>query len=203
MGLKKRDGTPFRLAGPVPYMRDQQMWEAFTLHNFTFKGVTVDDNGPEEVVRQGKLGFVEELADLTKQDAKAVEVIEPTPVEELPEQIPTKKMPSGTAATLNNAPNKVTVRCLPGVIQKNKDDLYGETRSQIVYGDPFMFEGVVVYGDDLAMTVWSPTDQVTKGSVIFPQNRDKRWWRVASVESKMEGWMLHCGVSDFQPQYRV
>lgn len=206
MALKNKDGTPYRLRGPVPWMRDQHMWDTFALHNFAFKGITIEDDGPTEEVVQGRIGFVEELADLTKTDtlpvAEPVEVVESVETV-LPPPAETKKeeMPPAISSMLKNSPNKVSVYCLPGI--PKKDDFYGENRGKFDYGEPFTFEGVVVYGDDITTTVWSPTEQVTKGSIIFPQNRDKRWWRVVSRDPKMGGWMLHGTVSDFQPQFRV
>jgi hypothetical protein len=206
MTLKNRDGTPFRLRGPIPFMRGQQMWNDFVLHNFVFKGVTVTDSGPAEVaVVPGRLGFVEELADLTKEaeskipPAKLEEPVFVPPIAE----VPVKETPPTIASMLKNSPNKVTVLCLPGRMSKNIDDLYGESRPQVVYDDPFVFEGVIVYGDDLSLSIWSPTDKVTKHSVVFPQNRDKRWWRVVGIEPNMQGWMLNTTISDFQPQFRV
>jgi hypothetical protein len=208
MALKNKDGTQFRLRGPIPFMRDQQMWNEFLLHNFVFKGVTVPDSGPTEAPSvQFRLGFVEELADLTK-EAEAEAKIEPTKIEEkivLPpiSEAPVQAAPPTIASMLKNSPNKCTVYCLPGNLKKNTDDLYGESRPQVVYGDPFVFEGVIVYGDDMSLSIWSPTDKVTKHSVLFPQNRDKRWWKVVGIEPNMQGWMLNTTISDYQPQFRV
>lgn len=179
-------------------MRDQQMWDEFVLHNFLFKGVTVADNGSVEFVHQGNLSFVEELAEVRKEDNNTP-IFEPKPVVEMQPEAP-----KSVASILKESPNKVTVYCQPGISRKNRDEFYGEVRGEkIDYGEPFVFEGVVIDGDDVALVLWSPTDKVTKGSVLFPQNRDKRWWKVVATEPNMQGWILHTVISDYQPQFRV
>ncbi len=200
MTLKNRDGTPFRLKGTIPFMREQQMWDSFLLHNFTFKGVTVADGDSVQITEQLKLGFVEELADLVRPEDNAETHVEVPPIE----NVQVKETPPTVASILKNSPNKVLIYCLPGVIDKSTNDiLYGEIRpSPIKHGEPFVFEGIVVYGDDITLSIWSPTDQVTVGSVLFPKNKDKRWWRVVSRESNMQGWMLNTTISDFQPKFR-
>lgn len=207
MALKNRDGTAYRLAGPIPFMREQAMWENYQLHNFRFKGVTVEDKGPLQIAQEARLGFVEELADLTRADEEFVAepVVDVKLEEPLPPVAETKvqQPPTAVSSMLKHSPNKVTVYCLPGTMKKMKDDLYGEVRSQVVYGDPFVFEGVVLYGDDTSLSLWCPTDQIGKGSILYPQNAEKRWWRVMAVEPNMQGWMLHTTISDYQPQFRL
>jgi len=43
MTLKNKDGSTYRLRGPNPLMREQELWRDFKLHNFQFKGVVVAD----------------------------------------------------------------------------------------------------------------------------------------------------------------
>ena len=155
-------------------MRDQQLWEEYQLHNFVFKPFIVEDTGSAKFVHQKNSTIVDELAALKEESL----------------EIP----------ILKNSPNKIVVNCLPG---NKKDDFYGENRGKITYGDPFTFEGIVVQADDMGLSMWSPTDKVTKGSVIFPQNREKRWWRIIRVEPDTQGWMIHGTISDYQPQFRI
>lgn len=180
------------------------MWDTFVLHNFVFRGVIVSDNGPVETLYQGPTTFVDDLSNMTSGVSDDPPTVDAPAFVPPIENVKSEPTPPSIAALLKNSPNKVVVLCQPGVVRKNKDDLYGEIRTQVVpAGEPFTFEGVIVYGDDLSLSIWSPTDRVTRGSVIFPQNRDKRWWKVVSVEPNMQGWMLNTVISDYQPQFRA
>lgn len=209
MALKKKDGTTYRLRGPVPFMRDQNMFDDFILHNFSFSSIVLSDDGPALVATEGRLGFVEELTDLHRDDKHTPLPITPTSEQSdaeflpPPEVVKKQETPTAASSVLKKSPNKVPVYCRPASVRVYADELYGETRRTIEYGEPFIFEGVVVYADDLSLTVWSPTETVTIGSTIFPQNRDKRWWKVSSRQPQMNGWLLQCSISDDQPRFRA
>jgi hypothetical protein len=196
MTLRKSDGTPYRLNRTNPFMMNQEIWNGdFTLHNFKFKELVVPDTGQTDYRSLEQVSFVDELAEAVQDITKDLPPVESVKVETPPPKV---------TSVLKHSPNKVVIYCLPGVVKKVKDELYGDMKTKIDYtGEPFTFEGIILLGDDISLTIWCPTDQVTVGSVLYPQNGDKRWWRVSSVKPNTDGWMLEMGISDFQPRFRA
>ena len=178
-------------------MINQEVWNGdFVLHNFKFKEIVVPDSGRFDYGSVQHVGFVDELAGYEQETSATLPSVD---------SVKSETPPPKATSILKHSPNKVVIYCLPGVIKKGRDELYGDPRpSKIEYTkDPFTFEGIILLADDLSLTIWCPTDQVTVGSVLYPQNNDKRWWRVLSSTPNTEGWMLETGISDFQPQFRV
>jgi hypothetical protein len=99
---------------------------------------------------------------------------------------------------LEEVKNKVRVYCLPAL--PIKDDIYDEVHD-IKYGQQFLFEAVVVSQNDFAIMFWTNIDMINKHSIIFPQNRQKRWWKVLRKEEKGPGFLYTATPSDIQPDF--
>ena len=96
--------------------------------------------------------------------------------------------------------NKFASHCLPIIIETHIDELYGEIKNTSKYGNKIMFEFFLVSQDDLSITFWTNI-KLEIGSIIYPINKDKRWWKINRQEEKNEGY-LYSGIgSDICPSF--
>jgi hypothetical protein len=98
----------------------------------------------------------------------------------------------------------VTAWCLPCLeYTENVDPLYNESYSKINYGDKFTFQTRLLELEDLHIKF------VTEGhvklpveSVIYPQMKNRRWWRIRGVK-EVKGFNVYIGIiSDYQPTFK-
>ena len=90
--------------------------------------------------------------------------------------------------------------CLPAIISESHDDLYGEIKKTIKYGERFLFEIVALEQNDLTFRWWS-TKEIDKGSIIYPKNREKRWWKVTEIKQAPQGFIYLSMPSEFTPSF--
>lgn len=184
MAIKNKDGTPYTLTSPNPLMAEQEMWRKsvkFTLHNKLGTTVTLPDTGAAKVVPRQ----VVETPPLPDQkfDPQIVDsVVEPDPVGFAPEEV-------------------MQVWCLPGTYKEYQDPLYNESYRKITYGKKFLFEAVLADQNDLQIILWTNTKAVSNGSILFPRNYDKRWWRVEAIKQEDDGYLIYGTISDYQPEF--
>jgi hypothetical protein len=96
--------------------------------------------------------------------------------------------------------NKFVSHCLPVIIETHIDELYGDVKSTSKYGNKMMFEFLLVNQNDLSITFWTNI-KLEIGSIIYPINKDKRWWKINRQEEKNEGY-LYSGIgSDICPDF--
>ena len=97
--------------------------------------------------------------------------------------------------------DEVDIWCLPAYYETKEDPLYGESHGILKYGSKFIFKGTIVESEDLYNTI-ACTDNITEGSVIFPKNKDKRWWRVNRKVRLPDGsYLINNLISDYQPSF--
>jgi hypothetical protein len=181
MAIKNRDGTLFKLTQPNPLMKDQSLWKKkFILHNCEWKPENLEDTQGHTALPLWAAPTIKET--ITKPEEPAsIPVLEEVPA----------------------APDdgRIRVWCLPAQVKEHVDKLYGGKFQRVKYGKKFMFEAIVMEEDDLYMVFWTNTRAVTEGSVVFPQNQDKRWWRVNEVVSKDGGYAIMAVACDFTPEF--
>lgn len=98
-------------------------------------------------------------------------------------------------------PDYTDIWCLPAFYEVKEDPLYGTSHSVIKYGAKFQFKGIVLNSEDLFITLIYK-DEIPDGSVLFPRNKDRRWWRVAKSEKLGDGNYVITGLpSDYQPSF--
>lgn len=180
MPIYNKDGTEFKLSGPNPIMKNQDLWGEFTIHNMdflskTFKFQTKTPPPPVNLVV--KESFLEAL------DAAKNEIVEPPPK---PKE--------------ENILEKTFIYCLPAEIKQRSDSLYGDVYQTIQYGNPTSFEGVIISQSDIILEIWTDAN-FDKGSILYPKTNSKRWWRVQEKKPKASGWLLASIPSDFQPSF--
>ena len=90
---------------------------------------------------------------------------------------------------------------MPAKVKTVIDDLYMDRSFKVSYGQKFTFEVIIVDETDLSIVFWTHLENVERFSIIYPQNNEKRWWKVDSVKSAPEGFFLRCLPSDDQPAF--
>lgn len=222
MTLRNKDGSVYKLVGPNPVMKTQNLWGEYTLHNMEYDTEKASDETKINPI-SSDLGirdsFISDL-ERTKQDIKIVET-KPWP-EKQPEIKPEIKV-------VENKPNdeplvdrstivqpdpdkqeisekshdieKIFIHVLPATIREKKDSLYGDTYRTIQYEKPTSFEGVILTQEDLLFEVWTDVANINVGSILYPKTNFKRWWRVQEKQLKGTGWILSAVPSNEQPSF--
>jgi hypothetical protein len=199
MPIKNKDGSVYKLRGPNPLMKTQKKWEKsdFKLHNFDWKSEAVENN--EEINPIDSDFEVNQETNV---------VVEPLPEPE-PKIEPEENRPKVVTSIKKDAlppeeelspamQNKIQAYCLPALI--HNDSLYGETRVGRKYGTKFTFEAILMEHNGFAMLFWSGI-QMEKGSIIYPQIKEKRWWKIIASEEKAGGFIYQLIPSDVQPDF--
>jgi len=211
MVIKNKDGSVYKLKGPNPLMEDQAFWndlENFTLHNTEWKKTVFGDDG--ELIPRDSNFQVNSASPVVEPEIEKPKPKPPNEVKLPPihdsqvDAVELKNEPKEKPKNNNEFPtikNKVVIHCLPALIKEHFDDFYGEHYNKISYGDKFSFEAVIVENEDLSMTFWTTTEEVTPASVIYPQVKEKRWWRVQTKIEKSGGYLIYAVVSDIQPDF--
>lgn len=202
MTLYNKDGSVYKLSGPNPAMRDQKLWGDFVTHNMAWKPEVSEDNTvlkPHESDFFVKESFLDALS-AAKEEIKVSETkaVEP--------QKPEMRTPVVRHDSENDVANpehiqKTFIHCLPAQLKERRDDLYGEVYKTIKYGSPISFEAVVVAHTDFTYEIWTDTDKINNGSILYPKTGFKRWWRVQEKIQKESGWLLKSIPSDYQPSF--
>lgn len=193
MPIKNKDGTDFKLRGPNPLMKEQELWDAtlFVLHNMKFKPVV---STADTAVTPVKTDFK------VCEDPK-VEAPEQTIVGPIIESTSEPKIVQGPRPDLGI--KLIPCHCLPAEIKVHIDPLYGDSKKSFVYDSKqFTFEFVMIDQTDMDMRIWTTISHIGVGSIIYPQNSDRRWWRIQSKTSMKGGWLYDCVISDYQPPFR-
>lgn len=173
MVIRNSCGTIYKLKGPNPLMKEQDQWNKFKIHNFNWEPESKSDSIPE--TPQIKSDF-------------AIKESKPEPEPE-PRIEPSREFTT-----------KSTAHCLPVVIEVHKDSLYDEIKSVSKYGDKFLFEFLLVSQNDMVIVFWTDI-KLENGSIIYPINKDKRWWKINKREKKESGY-LYSGInSDICPDF--
>ena len=187
MTLKNKDGTVYRIDGPNPFMKKQELWSDCIKHNLEWKDEIVFDFLKQKLnmpVQESAESFLEEI------EQKSQEKQEITPVVEN-STIPKKE---------KREFDSIESFCLPVDIIENKDDLYGEVKQKVIYGEVFTIEIVVLEQADLTFRFWT-THKINKGSILYPKNKDKRWWKISEVSDAPKGFMYLGLPSPFTPSF--
>jgi hypothetical protein len=209
MTLYNKDGSTYKLSSPNPVMKDQNKWSHFIVHNMEWKpevkedGTVVTPLGSDFEVKsdffqeldEAKENLEKQLQSITEEPAQTV----PTPKEPVAQSINITKQNKIKDSDASDV-EKTFVYCLPAEIKEKKDKLYGDVFKTIQYKDPTSFEAVIISQSDMFIEIWSSVS-FDQGSILYPRNGDKRWWRVQSQESKVGGWLMRATPSDHQPSF--
>jgi hypothetical protein len=209
MTLYNKDGSTYKLSSPNPIMKDQNKWSHFIVHNMEWKpeikedGTIVTPLGSDFEVKNDFFQDLDEAKETLEKQAQPVDKKSdqtvPAPKEPVVQSINIIKQNNVKDSDLSDI-EKTFVYCLPAEIKEKKDKLYGDVFRTIQYKDPTSFEAVIISQSDMIIEIWSSVF-FEQGSILYPRNGDKRWWRVQSKESKVGGWLMRATPSDHQPSF--
>jgi hypothetical protein len=205
MALKNKDGTTYKISCPNPLMMEQDFWDKFTKHNFEWTTEKTDLEEIEVIKKEVKLKEVklkEVKVDLPKKDAKLDESPKDTPVEK--PDTSAKESFVVKEPVLKKVSEYKTIQsyCLPAFIEEKIDDLYGEKYNKVKYLQPFTFDNIIIEKEDLYIRFWTNIDyEITKNSIIYPKNKEKRWWKVSEKEDAPQGKIYTAYISDYTPSF--
>lgn len=204
MTLRNKDGTLYKLATPNPVMKTQEIWEGFQVHNMQWDGEKVKDINQVNPISSDfdvRETFLSAL-DKAKEDAKVETKLDSDNL--YPERKPIVQpdlQKEEIRASTDSTIEKTYIHCLPALLRNRQDSLYGDSYTTVQYGKPTSFEGVILNQQDLFIEIWTDTNSINNGSILFPKQGYKRWWRVQEKVEKGGGWVLSATPSDFQPSF--
>lgn len=214
MTLYNKDGSIYKLSAPNPVMKDQEIWSEFVVHNMKWNPEFQEDGSTTvlpvesdfEINRNSS--FLDEL-DIAKKEVESSEKAEKEAVKmasDIEEPVlPIKKEPKKEAHNFSSSSSTIDIKktftyCLPAVIREKQDSLYGDVYKTIQYESPTSFESVIISQNDMFLELWSETF-FREGSILYPKNGDKRWWKIQSFEPKLGGWLMRAAPSQDQPSF--
>jgi hypothetical protein len=190
--IYNKDGTPYVLPTPNPLMQKQEVGteeEWYVVHNFR------EEEGKEEVLtyeRQETPSAQPAVVTTTVATTTDHEPAEPEVALTEPEVI--------SRPEPKQMENKVHCWCLPATIKQFYDELYGETKHKLTYGDKFLFEAIVVNNTETNYLLWTNI-MIPSNSILYVKN-NRRWWKVMSTSMQDDGgFILTCMPSNEKPSF--
>jgi len=195
MVIKNKDGSEYKLSKPNPHMKNQLLWDSFELHNMNFENI-------KELIKKNKVEIKEKVEEKAEEEEEEEVVEIKEKVEEVEvEELLVKKEVKEVAKEEESSVKKTLIYCLPAKIKFHEDILYGEVKKTITYDKKFKFEAVILNITDIGMDIWTNAIIIEKESILYPQNFDKRWWKVNNISSKFDGNILSCVLSSINPSF--
>lgn len=210
MALYNKDGTVYKLDGPNPVMKSQEFWSEFTVHNMEWKTEVHQDKGtkftiaPKKEAKTQSESFVEELEESKNAQTLQQEITpsnENSPKSAEPLKNVTKADFSEKTTNINSESIKKTfIHCLPAFVKEKEDSLYGDVSTRIEYSKKTSFEAVIINQNDIKIEMWAEV-YFEKGSILYPKNGDKRWWKIHEYYNKLGGYVIIGVPSQDQPYF--
>lgn len=197
MAIKNKDGTIFKLVGPNPIMKNQDFWEESVLHNFEYKEITTSEVLQKEEEQDPdvmKIVISEEQPELP--EYKKIEEVVPEEIEVTIKEVP---VPEKKKKKEEIKIPKWQAHCLPAVVETVEDQLYGDSKRKISYGNRFSMELIISEENDLLLKAWTNI-HIGEESIVFIV-KEKRWWKVDKCEINHGGFMIYCSVSAITPSF--
>lgn len=211
MSIYNKDGSIYKLDGPNPQMKNQNLWEDFTTHNMSWTSELFPDSLEKfdlKSIISPKEEFLNELTS-TKEKVNEFDALKNIEEEyervkqelEKVKKLKDKQEVKKTENTISSLDVKKTfIYCLPSFVKIKEDGLYGDITQTISYKDPTSFEGVIINQNDFFIEIWSEIFY-EKESIIYPRNSDKRWWKIQTNEEKVGGYLMKAVPSVDQPSF--
>lgn len=187
MVIKNKDGTVYKISGPNPLMGRQDFWKDFITHNFDWLSEVAKDD-TDKILKEYKVEKIEQQRIEVQDELKQTEDKEKPIKIDYNNNINIKKY------------NSVLCFCLPAKNIEKKDELYGEYYEKTEYLDKFLTEIVLLEKEDFTIKIWCEK-LLTKKSIIYPKNKDKRWWKITEIENAPVGYYYFANISDYTPSF--
>jgi hypothetical protein len=199
MVIHKKDGSVFKLNGPNEIMFTQESWSAFKTHNLSnLSNCKMESNIPHVILGKKKIVEENKVIEPIKEEIVEEEIV----IEETLEEIVVEEVVEDKKKT-NEFDNfkKTIMHCALAKKIEVKDDLYGETALKVKFIDKFTFESIVMNKNDFVLIFWTKLDNLTIGSVLYPQDDSKRWWEVREIEDVPGGHKITCCITRNTPAF--
>lgn len=186
MVIKNKDGSVYKISGPNPLMDRQDFWNDFITHNLDWLSEVAKDD-TARIFKEYKEEKIQEQLNI------------PTIKEE---NVKIEKKPEQTEKTEKNIKkyNPILCFCLPAKNIEKKDDLYDESYERTEYLDKFITEIVLLEKEDINIKIWCEK-LLTKKTIIYPKNKDKRWWKISDIQNAPVGYYYIADISDYTPSF--
>ena len=230
MTIKNKDGSVYKVRGPNPLMKEQDVWKDFTVHNMNFDPETLQnsvttakktkklDIGNTITVKSEKTeiplptippppkkAIIEEEIKIIQNDPFELpdfNVPDPTPQPKAEENDEQVLKPTTINDKLVNYPKDIMF-CMLAEVKERVDPLYQEKQVKISYVKTFLFENIIVSDTDMNMVFWSHLDFITKSSIVYPKNNTRRWWKVDKIKKAPEGMFFLCVPTEVTPNFKI
>lgn len=213
MAIMSKDGSVYVIKSPNPLVKEQEKWDLSKLIFHNFKWDEIRSNVAPKIKRQ-EAGNIHDFPAPTPEPALPTKA--PLEIEETKQD--TQQQDEKTF-DLPHIKYKVISHCLPAIVQKKNDALYGDSWERITYGRKMIFPLIVVESNDFSFDFWTsdPDNKITERSIIYPFSYEVyndetgsydrvpydeyRWWKVSSKEKKEGGWLFKSVPSETQPDF--
>jgi hypothetical protein len=179
--IKNKNGEEYKISKPNPLMKYQDLWNIYTLHNF-FWNETIEENKKQIKENINKINEqIEEKEEIEEieQEIEAIEIVEKDIIQEI-----------GVECYYLEAENTSFL-----------DNLYGDKKTKIKYTQKKIININIDSYNDLFL-YFTHDKKLEKNSIIFPKNKDKRWWKINKVKKEEEkDYSYECIPSDFTPSF--
>lgn len=198
MPIRKKDGSLYTLKGPNPLMQNQIKWKNFKLHNMR-------SQNSAKLIEKNEPVFSDISFGPPSEEQDEIELVMDTPDLSMPETETLnefeEEMPQKEKSKIPNNAEKIRAHVLPAKRNVFEDDFFDESYTRITYDQPKVFEAIVVQSSDILFFFWTHEKFFEEESIIYPKTKDKRWWKVQSIEEISDGYVYKCIPSDQCPSF--
>ena len=192
MTIRNSDGSVYKLRGPNKLTTLHQRWDYSKVEFINFGWEDSSLTNKETIRNKPFYNSSWEIIEVSKSSF--------THSSDLKINI------SGSCAIGNQKPtlpeelrkHKKVFLCQETSAVSRQDTLYGTSYRETIYGSTFSLEGIIFEYSDLNMSFWG-TKEVKIGTVLFPKDGNKRWWKSIRCYSKSGGFVIECIPSDYSP----
>lgn len=221
MSIKNKDGSVYKLRSPNPIMKVQDIWSGFELHNMDFQEEkeTTEQKNQKPASKKLNLGQVTKSEEKPPEKITVNTIAEPEPKKiEIPDFDDNSKPPPPPSSPFVNGKDdgvirptqineklknykKTILHCLPATVKQLYDDLYNDRSYKVSYGKRFTFEVILIEESDMILVFWTHLQNLEKFSILYPQNFEKRWWKIDAIKQAPEGYFIRCLPSEDHPAF--
>jgi hypothetical protein len=185
MAVYKKDGSVYKLNGPNNLMISQEKWGSFVAHNLkNLSNLKIESNTPHVV-----LGSKKE-PEIKKETITFVQTPSTEKIDIKQDTLEIKEKPLEN--NYFDGFQRTVMHCALAKLEEIKDELYNDVHIKKKYIDSFTFECIVLSLNDFTLIFWTMLDNLSVGSVVYPQNDSKRWWEIKEIESVPGGHKVIC-----------
>lgn len=218
MSIKNKDGSIFQLKKPNPLLKTQDITDdEHVVHNLFIEEILVRYNKKKKPLSpNGAVVSTPDLPPVLEEQIQAPSVsdLKPMPLPKITEHEAVFESDNKEEIIADDKIEKdddymedsdeamqdtLSCWCLPGEYRSHVDNLYGETRRNLVWGDKFIFEGIILESTEMMFVIWTQV-KINPPSIIYIRSQ-RRWWRVTEVNSYDNGFAMSCLPSETRPSF--